>query len=113
MARFNKLVFNSTATDYSGTAPRSTLNHVTVGHSLASCWAASKFTAPWGFLCLQPDTHPSRLERVAYETTAISDWPTKQKHVSSTRFFTGQKLTNDILTVAAVAVVVVLMDLRC
>jgi hypothetical protein len=29
MARFNKLVSNSTANDYSGTAPRPTLNHVT------------------------------------------------------------------------------------
>jgi hypothetical protein len=37
----------------------------------------------------------------------------KAKHVSSARFFTGQKLTNDILTVVAVVVVVVLMDVRC
>jgi len=89
MARFNELVSNSTATDYRGTAPTPTLNHVIVGHSLASCWAASKFTAPWGFLRLQPDTHPSRSERVACETTAIADRSTKQKHVSSARFFTG------------------------
>jgi hypothetical protein len=113
MARFNKLGSNSTATDYSGTAPRPTLKHVTVGHSLASCWAASKFTSPWGLLRLQPDTHPSRSEQVAYEATAMADWPTKQKHVSSARVFTGQKLTNDILIVVVVAVVAVLMDLRC
>jgi hypothetical protein len=113
MARFNKLVSNSTATDYSGTAPRPTPNQVTVGHSLASCWAASKFTALWGLLRLHPDTHPSRSERVAYEATVIADWPTKPKNVTSARFFTGQKLTNIILTVVAVAVVVVLMELGC
>jgi hypothetical protein len=60
MARFKKLVPNPTATDYSRTAPRSALNHETVGHSLAFLLERQQVQSSFGFLCVeQPDTHPS------------------------------------------------------